>query len=130
MESENYHRVTNLLLNFKFQPESLGFEYLRSAVLYYLDTNHSTAGITTEVYPLLAQKYNTKEASIERNIRMCVENAYENGGLLTLNDYYGAVVYTNKFKFSNSEIISILVELIKLDDLKRKITKQVKEKTA
>ena len=130
MDIDNYQRVTNLMLSFKFQPNMLGFDFLRRAVLYCYESNQNAANITTELYPMLAKEFNTKPASIERGMRMSIDNAYIGGGLLSLNDYYGSIVYTNKFKFSNSEIISILVEIIKLDDLKRKITDKTKEKLA
>ena len=130
MKIDNYQKVTNLLLNFKFQPNMVGFDYLRRAVLYCYESNQNAANITTKLYPMLAKEFNTRAASIERGMRMSIDNAYVSGGLLTLNDYYGSIVYTNKFKFSNSEIISILVEIIKLDNLKRKIADNTKQKLA
>ncbi len=120
-ELSKYDKVTKLLLNFKFLPQMQGFEFLRSAILYYWEKGEDLSGITTEVYPILAKKYNTQITSIERNIRKVIDKAYTFGGLLSLNDYFDTIVYTNKFKFSNNEIIAIFVELLKLDQLKQSI---------
>lgn len=120
-EIHNYDKVTKLLLDFKFHPQMQGFEFLRSAVLYYLDKGDDLSGITTDVYPLLAEKYNTQVSSVERNIRKIIDKAYKFGGLLSINDYFDTILYTNKFKYSNYEIISILVEIIRLDNLKEEL---------
>ncbi len=119
-DDELFEKVTKLMLSFKIQPQVQGFDFIRSAVLYYLKENKRCSKLTTEVYPILAKQYNTKEASIERNIRKCIENAYDAGGLLSINTYYGAIVYDNKFRFSNSELISIIIEIVRLDELRRK----------
>ncbi len=116
--NEYYDKVTKLLLSCKFQPQMLGFDYIRCAILYYLENKDRICGITTEVYPYLACAFNTKEINIERSIRKIIDKAYEAGGLLSINEYYDAIVYTNKFKFTNSEMIAVLVEIIKLDQLK------------
>lgn len=124
---KDYQRVTNLMTNLKFKPILLGFDFLRSAVLLCLKNKNSVEGITTEVYPIIAKEYHTKVTAVERNIRISIENAFNNGGLLSLNDYYNAIVYTNNIKFTNSEIIAILVEILRLDDLKRKVCSDLKE---
>ena len=117
-KEKDYNKVTNLMLNLKFKPQMQGFDYIRSAVLYYLKSG-SISNITTEVYPVLAKIYGTREQSIERSIRLSIENAYSCSGFLSLNEYFGAIVYTNKFRYSNSEIIAIMVEVIKLDRLRK-----------
>ncbi len=121
-----YDKVTKLLMNFKFLPQMQGFEYLRSAILYCLDKGEDLSGVTTEIYPILAEKYNTQITSIERNIRKVIDKAFSFGGLLSLNDYFDTIVYTNKFKFSNNEIISIFVELLRLDRMKEKVCEKGK----
>ena len=116
----DYDKVTRLMINFKFRPNSQGFDYVRSAVLYTLESDEK-ACITTKLYPYLAKKFNTKQPCVERSIRRSIDRAFKAGGLLSINDYYGGVVYTNNIKFSNSEMISILAEIIRLDNLKRRM---------
>lgn len=122
---ENYENVTKLMLNCRFMPQMQGFDYIRSAVLYYLKQDKKKKGITTELYPMLAKQYNTKETSVERNIRKCIDTAFRTNGLLSINDYFGAVVYTNSFKFSNFEMISVLVEIIRLDKVRKRFCDKV-----
>ncbi len=121
-ENKQFNKVTKLMLSLMFKPHMQGFDFLRSAVLYCLDEG-SCKRITTQLYPEIARKYNTKPASVERNIRKCVESAYLCGGLLTLNTYFDAIVYKNDFCFSNGEMIAIMVEIINLDDQKQKFCK-------
>ena len=52
---------------------------------------------------------------IERNIRFAIEYAFGNKGLLGVNQIYGALIYTNDYRFSNSELIAILTEKIRID---------------
>ncbi len=125
-EIYNYDKVTKLLLSFKFLPQMLGFDYIRSAILFYLERGEDLSGITTDLYPVLAKHYKTQVASVERNIRRAVETAHDLGGFLSLNDFFDNIVYTNNVNFSNNEIIAILVEIINLDNKKQIICEQSK----
>lgn len=124
---EDYEKVTKLMINFKFKPQIQGFEFIRSAVLYVLKTETKSSCITTKLYPYLAKKFNTNQSCVERSIRRSIDLAFGAGGLLSINDYYGGIVYTNNIKFSNSEVISILVEIIRLDSLKRRVCETINE---
>ncbi|MBQ8909257.1 MAG: sporulation initiation factor Spo0A C-terminal domain-containing protein [Clostridia bacterium] len=113
--------ITNLLMSFKVQPDIMGFEYLRTAVmLCYVDENLKN-NISKKLYPMVAERCNSTAETVERGIRTAVENCFNCGGLLEINEKCGMVVYKNNFKWTNGEVISTLTELLRLDDVRRNL---------
>jgi two-component system response regulator (stage 0 sporulation protein A) len=121
------HNVTNLLMAFKFQPDIMGFEYLRTAViLCYLDESLKN-NISKKVYPLVADKHKATAETVERAMRTAVENCFNNGGLLEVNEKCGLIVYKNNFKWTNGEVISTLTELLKMQEKRQLFNEKFKE---
>ena len=117
-------KVTDMLLSFKMQSDIMGFEYLRSAiVMCYQDTN-LTNNISKKVYPLVAEIYHSTPETVERGMRTAVENCFNSGGLLEINEVCGFIIYKNNFKWTNGELISTLTELLRLQELRSSIEKQ------
>lgn len=117
---EKSNEITELLINLKINPNMAGFDYLRAAVDFCLKDEALKSNITTRLYPLLSKRFKTKPSIIERCIRFAITSAFENGGLLYLNNFYDTIVYKNNFIYSNAELISIIVEKIQLDRVLKK----------
>ncbi len=113
VKDENFAKVTEILLKLGLQPKMKGFEYLRSAVLIQFSCRK---GHLLEIYKKVGEMYNAKSESVEKGIRSAVKYAYDIGGLLSVNEYYGKVIYTNKKKFTNLELISIICEIVNLQN--------------
>ena len=107
--------ITEVLMELKLKPDISGFDYLREAIKLCLTDRGLQCEITTKLYPLMAKKFNVNVKMIERNIRFAIEYAFGNKGLLGVNQIYGALIYTNDYRFSNSELIAILTEKIRID---------------
>lgn len=108
-----YFEVTKLLSSFKIPCDKIGYDYLRTAVLGCLEFSNLTKSMTKNLYPYIAQKFNTNVHHVERNIRNVIQKAYENNGLLMINEYIGFVVYQNEYKFTNSEMIHTFLEIMR-----------------
>lgn len=119
-QEEIYNEVTKMLLSFGIPTSGLGFDFLRHAVLLCYEKKEYRDNLTHVLYPTLAKKFNTNALSVERNIRTAIENAYKLGGLLSINDYFGVIIYKNNYKPSNGELICLMVELIKINALRNK----------
>ena len=123
-EDELYQEVTMILNNFKIPANMAGFDFLRSAVLECVKNKELCDGNTTLLYRHLAEKLETNVPHIERNIRNAIDRAFNLNGLLAINEYCNTVVYQNNFKFTNSELIYSLVEIVKIRIMKKKLAKK------
>lgn len=115
IKNKNYHKVTEIILNLGIKPKMLGFDYLRYAVI--LQTANESLKLS-EIYDQIATVYNTKPHSVERGIRNAITSAHNSGGLLSINDYYDNIIYNNGNKYTNSELISMIAEIVNLEILK------------
>ena len=128
MNDKLKNQITDMLLAFKIQPEVQGFEFLRCGIGLCYENNEMKNNITKLLYPSVAQIYHTTAETVERGIRTAIDNAFLSGGLLEINEMCQMIVYNNDFKWTNSELISTLVELIKLKELRKDLKAMLAEK--
>lgn len=119
VSDQYYFEVTKLLNSFKIPCDKIGYDYLRTAVLSCLETPELAKSMTKSIYPYIAKKFNSNIHHVERNIRNVIQKAYENNGLLMINEYMGFVVYQNEYKYTNSEMIHTFIEIMR-NHIKRK----------
>ena len=122
-----FKRCTDILLNLKIQPDVLGFNYLRNAILICLDDQTLLENITGALYPRLAKLYGVKASIIERCMRDAVNTAFVKGGLLGLNNLYDKVIYKNDFRPSSTELIAIIVEKLRIENIKNTLLQRVNQ---
>ena len=123
-----FNDVTEILISLKIPPEMSGFDFLREAIIAcFIDPSYQN-NVTTKLYPFLAESFDTNRMHIERNMRNAIEKAQIYKGLFALNEFCDMLVYTNeKSKYSNSEIIFIVVECLKIKNMKREFKKKLNE---
>ena len=119
LDFEKFEYCTKLLINMGITPDKLGFEYLRKAIMLAVEDNTYLQKITKRLYPDIAKEYGVKSRDVERCIRFSIELAYNNGGLLEINNFYNAVIYKNDYKPTNSELIAIIADKIAIEIRKR-----------
>ena len=96
-------------------PASLrGYPFLRDAVLMVATNSEYLTGVTKRLYPLIAEKYYTTSAVVERAMRHAIEYAWINGDLDYLYNLFGATVSSDKGKPTNTAFIARLSELLRL----------------
>ncbi|HHV93294.1 MAG TPA: sporulation transcription factor Spo0A [Firmicutes bacterium] len=105
-------QVTELLHRIGIPAHFKGYNYLRDAVMVVIEEEGLFGGsLTKELYPRLAQKYNTTPGGVEAAIRNAVITAWEHGNRAYLEELTGR---TNKGRFpTNSLIIAKLADQIK-----------------
>ena len=121
MDNDLFDEISDIMLKLGLQPKFAGFEYMREAIWIFLRDDKTWEKITTEVYPQVAEKFSVNTLIVERNIRIMISDAFKKGGLLGINEFYESIVYTNSFTLSNNELISVIVEILKLKQLKEKL---------
>lgn len=88
-----------------------GYYYLREAIRIYAGAQSPyELNITTDVYPRVAEIFNTKPSLVEHAIRNAIEIAWTRGNLETLHDYFGYTVNDYRGKPSNFEFIAMMAE--------------------
>ena len=53
-------------------------------------------GITKELYPGIAERFNTTPSRVERAIRHAIEVAWSRGRIETINKYFGYTIHDEK----------------------------------
>lgn len=125
MDKHLFARMTNeYLMMLGFNIGCISYDYLREAIQFCLEDQSLIDGITTRLYPKVAEKFKVKASVIERGIRNIIDKAYQKGGLLEINTLFNKIVYNNDFKFSNSEFIALIVYKIRIDIAKEEIAKK------
>ena len=104
--------IFNMLLEIGMPTNLKGFDYTIEAVKLLM--NNSEMLITKELYPLVANQFNTTSAKVERCIRTGVETAFESGGVEVLETYFKNSYSCRKGKPTNSQFLTLLAHVMKL----------------
>lgn len=114
---ENFLRkeITKLIHTLGMPAHVLGYEYTREAILLALGNKEMLRSITKELYPAIAQTFNTTPSRVERAIRHAVELAWDRGDLDTIQKFFGFTVSSKKGKPTNSEFLSALADHLRLE---------------
>ena len=91
-----------------------GYEYLRDAIINIYNSKKVT-GITKELYPEIANKYDTSPSKVERAIRHAIEISSNRGNLDLMDEIFGHSVDIEKAKPTNSEFIVTIADKLKLE---------------
>lgn len=88
-------------------PEHLsGYGYLVEAVLLVHADSSYLRRVTLDLYPELAEKFQTTASGVERGIRHAIETAWTRASLEAVQRYFGNTISPLKGKPVNSEFIA------------------------
>ena len=86
-------------------------------MLLYDDPN-MIGGITKELYPEIAERYDTTVSRVERAIRHAIEVSWNRGDWDLMDEIFGHSVDIDKAKPTNSEFIVTIADKLRLDKAK------------
>ena len=92
-----------------------GYQYIREAISMVYDNPEIVGGITKELYPELATKFDTTVSRVERAIRHAIEVSWNRGDWDLMEDVFGHSVDIDKAKPTNSEFIVTLADKLRMD---------------
>ena len=72
-------------------------------------------GITKELYPEVAHKYDTTVSRVERAIRHAIEVSWNRGSWDLMENIFGHSIDIDKAKPTNSEFIVTIADKLKLE---------------
>ena len=92
-----------------------GYQYVREAIFMVYSNPEIVGGITKELYPELASKFDTTVSRVERAIRHAIEVSWNRGDLDLMEEVFGHSVDIDKAKPTNSEFIVTVADKLKLE---------------
>ena len=118
--SNNLQKSISKLLHELGMPSHIkGYQYIREAISMVYDNPEMVGGITKELYPELATKFDTTVSRVERAIRHAIEVSWNRGDWDLMEDVFGHSVDIDKAKPTNSEFIVTLADKLRLEYVKQ-----------
>ena len=106
--------ITDIIHQLGVPAHIKGYHYLRTAILNSIEDKNMLDSITKQLYPTVADIYDTTSSRVERAIRHAIEIAWDRGNVDTLNSFFGYTVDTGKGKPTNSEFIALITDKLRL----------------
>lgn len=110
-------RVSNILLNLGMQTNLKGFKYCKDAICILYQKGSKTIPFIGFLYPEVARKNNVTSTQAERAIRHAIENVFNTTNFEPLYEFFGTYSFSKKGKPTNSEFITAVVEIMRMEDL-------------
>ena len=108
--------VTKILHELGVPSHIKGYQYIREGILLLYNNPNIIGGITKELYPEIASKYDTSVSRVERAIRHAIEVSWNRGDLDLMEEIFGHSVDYDKAKPTNSEFIVTVADKLKLEN--------------
>lgn len=112
---EVQQKVSNLLHDLGVPSQIRGFQYLREGILMLYQSTGLIGGITKDVYPEIARRYNTTSSRVERAIRHAIEVSWNRADYQMMNQIFGHSIDYDRAKPTNSEFMVTLSDALRLD---------------
>ncbi|KUK10988.1 MAG: Stage 0 sporulation protein A-like protein [Clostridia bacterium 41_269] len=106
--------VTNIIHQMGVPAHIKGYQYLRDAILLVIEEVNLLGAVTKELYPMIAEKYNTTSSRVERAIRHAIELAWDRGNVELMNKFFGYTINVERGKPTNSEFIAMIADKLRM----------------
>lgn len=110
-------KISNIFISIGIPPHIKGYAYLRESIKMAIETPAIINNITKQLYPNVAEKFDTSASKVERAIRHAIEVAWNRGRIDAINAIFGVRVYIGSEKPTNSEFIALVADKLILEEL-------------
>ena len=107
--------VTKILHELGVPSHIKGYQYIREGIMIIYKNPDVIGGITKELYPDIANKFDTTVSRVERAIRHAIEVSWNRGNWDLMEDIFGHSVDIDKAKPTNSEFIVTVADKLRLE---------------
>ena len=107
--------ITKILHQLGIPSHIKGYQYIRDGVCMIFENPNMIGGITKELYPELASKFDTTVSRVERAIRHAIEVSWNRGNWDLMEEIFGNSVDIDRAKPTNSEFIVTVADKLRLD---------------
>ena len=108
-------KVSSLLHDLGVPSQIKGYQYLREGILMLYESTGLIGGITKEVYPEIAIRYNTTPSRVERAIRHAIEVSWTRADYQMMNKIFGHSIDYDRAKPTNSEFMVTVSDALRLE---------------
>lgn len=112
--------ITKILHELGIPSHIKGYQYIREGVSIIFERPETIGGITKELYPELASKFDITVSRVERAIRHAIEVSWNRGDWELMEEIFGHSVDIDKAKPTNSEFIVTVADKLRLEHYKVK----------
>lgn len=107
--------ITKMLHELGMPSHIKGYQYIRDGIDMIYNNPEIIGGITKDLYPDIASKYDTTVSRVERAIRHAIEVSWNRGNWDFMEEVFGHSVDIDKAKPTNSEFIVTLADKLRLE---------------
>lgn len=107
--------ITKMLHELGMPSHIKGYQYIREGITMIFNDPSLIGGITKELYPDLATKFDTTVSRVERAIRHAIEVSWNRGSWDYMEELFGHSVDIDKAKPTNSEFIVTVADKLRLE---------------
>jgi len=107
--------ITKILHELGIPSHIKGYQYIREGISIIYERPETIGGITKELYPELAEKFDTTVSRVERAIRHAIEVSWNRGNWNLMEEIFGHSVDIDKAKPTNSEFIVTVADKLRLE---------------
>ncbi|MBE6147270.1 MAG: sporulation transcription factor Spo0A [Firmicutes bacterium] len=107
--------ITKILHELGIPSHIKGYQYIREGISILYERPEVIGGITKELYPEIASKFDTTVSRVERAIRHAIEVSWNRGDWDLMEDIFGHSVDIDKAKPTNSEFIVTVADKLRLE---------------
>lgn len=113
--------ITKMLHELGMPSHIKGYQYIRDGIVMIYNNPDIIGGITKELYPDIAIKYNTTVSRVERAIRHAIEVSWNRGNWDLMEEIFGYSVDIDKAKPTNSEFIVTIADKLRLEFMRQRV---------
>jgi two-component system response regulator (stage 0 sporulation protein A) len=107
--------VTEILHDIGIPAHIKGYLYLREAICLVVGRVELLGGVTKELYPTIAKRYQTTPSRVERAIRHAIEVAWNRGNVELIHSLFGHTINSDRGKPTNSEFIAMVADKLRME---------------
>lgn len=105
--------IANILLEIGVPEHIKGHRYAVYAIQLVVDNPDIIYSITGELYPSVAEQFNTSGSKVERAIRHGIECAWDRCDFDVIEKYFGSTISESKGKPTNGEFIARIANIVR-----------------
>ena len=107
--------ISSMLHSLGIPSHILGYQYIREGILLIYKNNKIVTLVTKDIYPEIANRFNTTTSRVERAIRHAIEISWIRGDLKLMEKLFGNSIDFEKSKPTNSEFLTTLADRLRLE---------------
>lgn len=107
--------ITKLLHELGVPSHIKGYNYIREGITLVYNNPSLSSAITKELYPEIANKFDTTPSRVERAIRHAIEVSWNRANWELMEEVFGYSVDIDKAKATNSEFIVTVADKLRLE---------------